>query len=64
MSSPILQPVVALVFWSMVMWAWLYATRIPAMQKAKVALDPTLTSADWRPASPRRCAGRPTTTTT
>ncbi len=46
MSSPILQPVVALVFWSMVMWAWLYATRIPAMQKAKVALDPTLTSAD------------------
>lgn len=46
MSSPILQPVVALVLWSMVMWAWLYATRIPAMQKAKVALDPTLTSAD------------------
>ncbi|WP_296599373.1 MAPEG family protein [Phenylobacterium sp.] len=46
MSSPILQPVVALVLWSMVMWAWLYATRIPAMQTAKVALDPTLTSAD------------------
>jgi hypothetical protein len=46
MPSPILQPVVALVLWSMVMWAWLYATRIPAMQRAKVALDPALTSAD------------------
>jgi hypothetical protein len=46
MGSPILQPVVTLVLWSMVMWAWLYATRIPAMQKAKVALDPALTTAE------------------
>jgi hypothetical protein len=46
MPSTILQPVVVLVLWSMVMWAWLYATRIPAMQKAKVALDPTLTTAE------------------
>ena len=46
MPSAILQPVVVLVLWSMVMWAWLYATRIPAKQKAKVALDPTLTSAE------------------
>jgi hypothetical protein len=42
----ILQPVVVLVLWSLVMWAWLYATRIPAMQKAKIALDPNLTPAD------------------
>ena len=28
MTSPILQPVVALVLWTFVMWAWLYATRI------------------------------------
>ena len=34
----ILQPVVALAIWTMVMWAWLYATRIPAMNKLK--LDP------------------------
>jgi hypothetical protein len=27
MHSPILAPVVALVLWSFVMWAWLYATR-------------------------------------
>jgi len=32
----ILQPVVALAAWTMVMWAWMYATRIPAMSKAKV----------------------------
>ena len=40
MHSPILTPVVALVLWSFVMWAWLYATRIPAITKAKVAIDP------------------------
>jgi hypothetical protein len=40
MHSPILQPVVALVLWSFVMWAWLYATRIPAINKAKIKFDP------------------------
>ncbi len=35
----ILQPVVALAIWTMVMWAWMYATRIPAMQKTP-ELDP------------------------
>ena len=45
MSSPILAPVVALVVWSFVMWAWLYATRIPALQRAKAPLDPTMTAA-------------------
>ena len=34
----ILQPVVALAAWTMVMWAWMYATRIPAMRGLK--LDP------------------------
>lgn len=52
MPSPILQPVLALVLWSLVMWAWLYATRIPAMQKAKVPLDPNLTAADLAAALP------------
>ena len=46
MSNSILQPVVALVLWSMVMWAWLYATRIPAIVGAKVEMDPTMTTAD------------------
>jgi len=35
----ILQPVVALAAWTMVMWAWMYATRIPAMAVAKVVPD-------------------------
>jgi hypothetical protein len=43
---PILGPVIALVLWSFVMWFWLYATRIPAMAKAKVKLDPSRTAAD------------------
>ena len=35
-QSEILQPVVALAAWSMIMWIWLYATRLPAMSKAKL----------------------------
>ena len=34
--SPILAPVVALVAWSLVMWLWMYARRIPAMKAAKI----------------------------
>ena len=35
----ILQPVVALMIWTMIMWAWMYATRIPAMTRLKVDPD-------------------------
>jgi hypothetical protein len=38
--SPILAPLMALVLWSFVMWAWLYATRIPAIIRGKVVYDP------------------------
>ncbi len=57
MNAPaILQPVVVLAAWTMVMWAWLYATRIPAMSKLKVdpdslARDPGTTLDDLLPAS-------------
>lgn len=37
----IIGPVIALVVWSMVMWVWLYATRIPAIRASKLKLDPT-----------------------
>lgn len=33
----ILKPVVLLAAWTMVMWLWMYATRIPAMNAAKIA---------------------------
>lgn len=36
MHSPILAPIVALVAWSLVMWVWMYVTRIPAMQAAGI----------------------------
>ncbi|MBL8551914.1 MAG: MAPEG family protein [Hyphomonadaceae bacterium] len=32
-------PVLALVFWTFVLWLWMYATRIPAMRKAKINPD-------------------------
>ncbi len=35
MNSEILQPVVALAAWTMVMWIWMYATRLPAMGKVE-----------------------------
>ena len=35
----ILQPAVALMGWTMVMWLWMYATRIPAMMKLNVEPD-------------------------
>src|ERR1700681_2280742 len=40
LRSPILAPLIALVLWSFVMWAWLYATRIPAVAKAEIVYDP------------------------
>ena len=46
MSSQILQPVVALVLWSLVMWAWLYATRIPAITRGRIPMSPSMTTAD------------------
>jgi hypothetical protein len=52
MALSILQPVVVLVLWSLVMWAWLYATRIPAMQTAKIPMTPNLTAADVAAAVP------------
>ena len=45
-TSPILQPVIALVLWTFVMWAWLYATRIPAIQAANKPMLPEMTLAD------------------
>jgi hypothetical protein len=36
MNSAILEPVVALAAWTMIIWLWMYATRIPAMNRAKI----------------------------
>lgn len=39
-GSRLMAPVIALVAWSMVMWVWMYATRLPAMFAAKMKPDP------------------------
>ena len=56
MGMAILQPIAALAAWTMVMWVWMYATRLPAMGAAKVdpdklASDPSTTLDDLLPAS-------------
>lgn len=38
-DTQIIVPVIALVAWSMVMWLWMFATRIPAINKAKMPMD-------------------------
>lgn len=35
-TDTILTPVLALIVWTLIVWVWMYATRIPAMQKAKI----------------------------
>ena len=37
-TAEFLTPVLALVCWTLVMWIWMYATRIPAMKQA--GIDP------------------------
>ncbi len=39
-SHSLLSPVIGLVAWTFVMWAWMYATRIPAMFAQKMKPDP------------------------
>ncbi|MCK6548408.1 MAPEG family protein [Myxococcota bacterium] len=36
----LLLPALALVLWTFVMWLWMYLTRIPAMQRARMRPDP------------------------
>jgi hypothetical protein len=34
-----LEPVIALISWTLLVWCWMYALRIPAMQAAKIDPD-------------------------
>ncbi len=36
MHSAILQPVIALTVWTMIIWLWMYVTRLPAMSRAGI----------------------------
>ena len=35
-NTGLVAPVMGLVLWTLVIWLWMYATRIPAMQSAKI----------------------------
>ncbi len=47
MPSAILAPLLALVLWSFVMWAWLYATRIPAITRLNIVYNPMRPNSDF-----------------
>jgi hypothetical protein len=52
MTHAMLQPAIVLVLWTLVMWAWLYATRIPAVVRLKIKMVPTGTKDDLNAALP------------
>lgn len=53
-AASILQPVFALLIWSLLIWLWMYLTRIPAMLALKIELDPSLPPKDLtRPLPPQ-----------
>jgi len=39
-SKALMTPVIALVAWTHFMWLWMYLTRVPAILKARMRLDP------------------------
>ena len=45
--SPLLAPVIALVLWTALIWAWMYATRIPAIVRNKLVYDPQRPNAEF-----------------
>ncbi len=53
-SSQMLAPVIALVIWSGIIWAWMYATRIPAILKSRMILDPAMPRGDQMAQLPAR----------
>ena len=54
MTQTILAPVIALALWTFVMWAWLYATRIPAMARLKLIADPRRPGREFTEALPHQ----------
>ena len=53
-SNDILKPVVLLACWSLLMWAWMYVTRLPAMKTAGMKPDPQLPRGEQMASLPAR----------
>ncbi len=58
LNDSVLLPVLALIIWSLIIWVWMYATRLPAMQKAGINPDDARHpgALDGLPASARQVA--------
>jgi hypothetical protein len=54
LPSPILVPLIVLVLWTLVMCAWLYATRIPALKMYNIVYDPHRPSEEFHAQLPAR----------
>ncbi len=46
LSTALIEPLLALVSWTFVMWLWMYVTRIPAMKAAAIDLDEVARTGD------------------
>ncbi|WP_460805886.1 MAPEG family protein [Microbulbifer agarilyticus] len=53
-SDQLIQPLVVLVIWSMVMWLWMYATRVPTIVSMKLEMDPMAPSGEQMAKLPAR----------
>ncbi len=53
-NRPLLLAAVALAAWTFVMWAWMYVTRIPAIRRAGMALDPAIPRGEQMATLPAR----------
>lgn len=40
MDPTLLRPTIVLVLWTFVMWTWMYVTRLPAIRRTGMKLDP------------------------
>ena len=54
MQISILQPALALVIWTLVVWTWMYATRLPAIFRSKVNFDKVKNGAQLREVLPEK----------
>ena len=53
--STLFAPLITLVLWTFVMWAWLYATRIPVIRKNRIQLDPAQSKEAFNAQIPLGC---------
>lgn len=53
-AAPLLAPLVVLVLWTLLMWIWMYAVRIPAVRRAGIHPDPQLPRGEQMATLPAR----------